>query len=53
MKVINRNELMQMYTNKIKNYLDLPILVIGPQKIRHYVKTKKRDKSTVNMKVCL
>ena len=26
--------------------------MIGPQKIRHYVKSKKRDKSTVNMKVC-
>ena len=49
MKVINRNELIQMYTNKIKNYLDLPILVIDPQKIRHYVKSIKTYKLTVNM----
>ena len=49
MKVIQRSELMQMYKNKKNKFLDLPILVIGPQKIRHYVKSVEKNKPIVNM----
>ena len=46
MKVIQRNELIKMYTNK-KKYIDIPILVIGPQKTHHYAKSIKK-KSTIH-----